>query len=194
MSSASASVRVSRLSKCSFLTFRLKQTINIGIELVPAHDLVPEPHPDPRLRRTVEVFYSWCSHMGNMEYVEGMWTCHYCEEDPNCPHRNDVLGQVWAEWARKDAQGVITERWRNVRTKIVFGHFQESNMWELMWKSESSDADANDPPLSTEGMETNGSPPKKVWVWPGIKPRKKVVFAEIHISEIARIRGEMESG
>ena len=139
------------------------------------------------------MFCSWCLHMGNMEFVDDRWTCRFCKEDLHCPYWNNVLAQVWVGWPRKDTQGVTTECWRNVCTKMVFGHFWELDEWELMWKSESSSADTNKPPLSTGGMETNELPLKKHWVWLDMILGKEVAFMEISISEMDRIGEEMES-
>jgi len=124
--------------------------------LVPPCRPVLVPNLDSQLRRAIDMMYAWCLLTGFEQYEDGQPVIHFCITGGACFLWNEVLGQCWREWGRKDVQGVMIECWRHIHTRRVFGHFHQSERWELMWKSDSLDADASTPPR-TFGMYTDGS-------------------------------------
>jgi len=158
--------------------------------LVPSHQQVLAPHLEAILRRAVDVMYAWCPSMGIEQ--EGSSSTHSCTRPTECFFQNEVLGQRWMEWARKDAQGVTVERWRHIRTWEVFGHFVQSEKWELMWKSDLLDADSFHPPSSLIGLQTEALLLQIVWYWPLKVPGVEVAFEGISDRVRENIRLVME--
>jgi len=146
--------------------------------LVPPCRPVLVPNLDSQLRRAIDMMYAWCLLTGFEQYEDGQPVIHFCITGGACFLWNEVLGQCWREWGRKDVQGVMIECWRHIHTRRVFGHFHQSERWELMWKSDSLDADASTPPR-TFGMYTDGTLPLVTWYWPKRVDGEEAIFEEI---------------
>ena len=146
-------------------------------------------------RRRAVIKYAWCP----LNRQLGGPTIHICSDLPVCELRSEAVGQTWTEWVRVDERGMITDRWRCTRTNSVFGHFKLGQKVELMWKSESSDANENHPPTSPPAIMGDQLPPIGYVIWikkvPYVThpedPWEPVVFENISERDLEGIEADL---
>ena len=152
---------------------------------------------DACLRRHTVIKYTWCPL--NWQLGGPTSALHICSEMLVCKFQSEAVGQTWTKWVRVDEWGMIINHWRCTCTNSVFGHFKRGQKVELMWKSESSNANENHPPMSPPAIMADQLPPIQFVIWIQKFPMwliwkdpwEPVVFEEICLHDLKSIKAHL---